>query len=351
MLDCQNRLSTLAVQLERARALEQARSLTSRRCVYDVCVCVRARVHVCVQVQTLLSTLTNVHPARQKLMGLRLHPRADKRTVPGDDDLLCDCILKSDAKIIVLGTPEEHMFVDPADVDSSLLPDIVNDLEGDYDPAESVLVRDESVLVSLQRATERCEIRLLAPSRPGKRLLVLDLDYTLFDTKSHSTNMQLAVRPFLHEFLTLCYQHYDLVVWSQTRWTWLEMKLTEMGMLTNAHYRIMCTIDITVMFRMTSLVKGERRSHYVKPLEVLWAKMPQYSAANTVHVDDLSRNFALNYQSGLKIRAFKNAAESRASDRELVRLAKYLVSIATTCDDFRVLDHTIWRKIAKRLHS
>ena len=31
----------------------------------------------------------------------------------------------------------------------------------------------------------------------------------------------------------------------------------------------------------------------------------QYSAANTIHVDDLSRNFALNSKNGLKVKAYK----------------------------------------------
>jgi hypothetical protein len=42
---------------------------------------------------------------------------------------------------------------------------------------------------------------------------------------------------------------------------------------------------------------GKIREHEVKPLELIWRKFPErYSAANTVHVDDLSRNFALNPQ-------------------------------------------------------
>jgi len=45
-------------------------------------------------------------------------------------------------------------------------------------------------------------------------------------------------RPGLHDFLSLVYQDYDLVVWSQTSWKWLEMKITSLGMLTHPNYRI-----------------------------------------------------------------------------------------------------------------
>ena len=42
---------------------------------------------------------------------------------------------------------------------------------------------------------------------------------------------------------------------------------------------------------------GKIREHEVKPLELIWRKFPEiYNESNTVHVDDLSRNFALNPQ-------------------------------------------------------
>ena len=37
-----------------------------------------------------------------------------------------------------------------------------------------------------------------------------------------------------------------------------------------------------------------RHAVQVKPLQYIWAKFPQYNAGNTVHIDDLSRNFAMN---------------------------------------------------------
>jgi len=141
-----------------------------------------------------------------------------------------------------------------------------------------------------------------------RRLLVLDLDYTLFDCKGTAENISELSRPFLHEFLTACHAHYDIVIWSQTSWRWLEAKITELGMLTHPRYKLAFVLDRTAMFRITSRKGREQRTHEVKALEVIWRKWPgRWGPKNTVHIDDLGRNFALNPQSGLKIAPFKNA--------------------------------------------
>ena len=46
----------------------------------------------------------------------------------------------------------------------------------------------------------------------GKKLLVLDIDYTLFDHRSTAETGYELMRPFLHEFLTTAYTEYDLVI-------------------------------------------------------------------------------------------------------------------------------------------
>jgi ubiquitin-like domain-containing CTD phosphatase 1 len=54
----------------------------------------------------------------------------------------------------------------------------------------------------------------------------------------------------------------------------------------------------------------------------------------------------MNPQSGLKIRPFKNAATAQATDRELLKLSKYL-SVLKEIDDFRSLDHRNWEKVTQ----
>jgi hypothetical protein len=74
--------------------------------------------------------------------------------------------------------------------------------------------------------------------------------------------------------------------------------------------------------------------------EIIWSKFPQFSSKNTIHVDDLSRNFALNPKCGLKISAFKRAPVKRLTDRELYYVARYLLLIVSV-DDFTTLNHKV----------
>lgn len=142
--------------------------------------------------------------------------------------------------------------------------------------------------------------------REGKPLLVLDLDHALLDFSSKQLaradsyevgdhSAAALKRPFMDDFLTKAYQYFDLVVWSQTSWRWLETKLTELGMITHSGYRICFVLDKTSMFTITSKKRdGSSFKHHVKPLQIIWDKFPHWNSHNTVHVDDLRRNFALN---------------------------------------------------------
>eukprot|EP01113_Clastostelium_recurvatum_P033696 TRINITY_DN4484_c0_g1_i3.p3 TRINITY_DN4484_c0_g1~~TRINITY_DN4484_c0_g1_i3.p3 ORF type:complete len:111 (-),score=32.03 TRINITY_DN4484_c0_g1_i3:81-413(-) len=107
-------------------------------------------------------------------------------------------------------------------------------------------------------------------------------------------------------------------------------------------------MDRTSMFTVTTQVPSRagdpapssRKEHEVKALEIIWAKFPQFSRKNTVHVDDLARNFALNPQSGIKIKAFKRGAAG-PPDTQLVLLARYLKRIVAA-KDLAALDHSRW---------
>jgi ubiquitin-like domain-containing CTD phosphatase 1 len=72
------------------------------------------------------------------------------------------------------------------------------------------------------------------------------------------------------------------------------------------------------MFSVYSEREGKPFKHEVKALEIIWRKFPLfYNQANTVHVDDLSRNFAMNPQSGIKVHAYRDSKNRGASDKEL----------------------------------
>ncbi|KAJ8529780.1 hypothetical protein K7X08_036615 [Anisodus acutangulus] len=183
------------------------------------------------------------------------------------------------------------------------------------------------------------KIVLRSPCREGKKLLVLDIDYTLFDHRSIAENPLELVRPYLHEFLTAAYAEYDIIIWSATSMKCVELKMGQLGVLDNPHYKITAMLDHMAMIT----VQSDRYGVFVcKPLGLIWAHFPEfYSPKNTIMFDDLLRNFVMNPQNGLAIRPFKKAHANRSSDQELMKLTQYLLAIADL-DDLSVLDHKNW---------
>ncbi|KAI8576998.1 hypothetical protein K450DRAFT_253879 [Umbelopsis ramanniana AG] len=293
------------------------------------------------QLKLKLQGLTNVRPQNMKLLNLV------KGKLPSDDTCLESLSLRrkpgsNAVEFLMLGTADANIFKDPDQVDT--LPDVLNDLEYDYFPSDHPTHLDQAkVQKKLKETTEKTTIRLINPLREGKKLLVMDLDYTLFDCKSPASHISELMRPGMHSYLTSAYEHYDIVIWSQTSWRTLEAKVTELGILSHPDYKIAFVMDISTMISVTTLkADGSEFKHQVKALDIIWSKFPQFSAKNTIHVDDLSRNFALNPKCGLKISAFKHAPVKRLTDRELYYVARYLLLIVNV-DDFTILNHKRWR--------
>lgn len=298
--------------------------------------------------KTALRDLTNVPLERQKILGLV------KGKLPEDQVLIADLRLPAGKKFTLVGTPEGDEIKDPSRLEN--LPDIVNDLDIDFteDPAASLAyLNDQRNRRKVKEATEKLKIDMIAPLREGKKLLVLDIDYTILDTRPLTSGLlppDMCARPGLHEFLEAVYPYYDICIWSQTGWMWLETKLVELGMIgSSRNYQISFVLDKTCMFTVFSQRNGKPWSHFVKPLQIIWNHFPQFDASNTIHIDDLSRNFALNPREGLKIPAFRNAQTPEAmADRELRKLTRYLLHIAQV-SDFRTIMHKNWKQVIKLL--
>ena len=129
---------------------------------------------------------------------------------------------------------------------------------------------------------------------------------------------------------------------------WIEEKMKLLGCDKNPNYKLSFYLDSRAMISIQTEKYGIVD---VKPLGVIWGKYPQYDKKTTIMFDDLRRNFLMNPQQGLKIRAFRcksmkglqspshqfadlrEAHKNRGTDRELVGLAKYLTLIAKL-DDF-----------------
>ncbi|KAJ3541306.1 hypothetical protein NM688_g6107 [Phlebia brevispora] len=286
-----------------------------------------------------LYSLTNVPPERQKVLGLA------KAKLPSDEVAIRELKLVTGKKFTLVGTPEGDEIKDPSQLE--FLPDVLNDFDVDFSSnprAADAYRNDQRNLRKIREHTQRLNLNIIYPLREGKRLLVLDIDYTILDTKPLTTGAlppQECARPRLHQFLEAVYPYYDICMWSQTSWSWLEVKLVELGMI---------VLDKTSMFTVFSVRDGAPVKHSVKALQIIWNHLPQYGAHNTIHVDDLGRNFALNPNQGLKISAFKEAHTPRAmSDRELDKLSRYMVHIATSHSDFSALNHKDWKDTVRSL--
>ena len=147
----------------------------------------------------------------------------------------------------------------------------------DYQALSDEWHRSRRHAATLEKFVAKTEINWLTPRRKGKKLLVLDLDHTLLDFNRHDPPTQVSAnskRPGMDAFLEAVYEDYDLVVWSQTHWRWLELKLTALGMLSSAKYKICFVLDKTSMFRIVSRRKdGSEFKHAVKPLRLIWDKV------------------------------------------------------------------------------
>jgi len=282
-----------------------------------------------------LFQLTNVQPGRQKLLGIPKY----KGPLANDDVLLKELEIKPATKVMMMGTVDEKHLVVP-DLNEG---EICNDLDVDYHKEVKKIADSEENQKKLQNRIKSISVELRSPPRKGKKCLVLDIDYTLFDHRSVAERPIELMRPYLHEFLSACYKEYDIVLWSATSMKWIDVKMTELGVYKNPNYAVTFALSSSAMFSITTYNKDEKRIHDVKALGVIWGRFPEhYSPANTIHLDDLSRNFAMNPQkNGLKIRPFKKAHMSRTTDKELLALTQYLLLIAKL-DDFSKLDHSQW---------
>ena len=83
-------------------------------------------------------------------------------------------------------------------------PTVINDFEEATAQALAVEFREE-YLDKVEKRVKSYEVKVLNEPRAGKKLLVLDIDYTLFDHRSVVESGVELMRPFLHEFLASAY--------------------------------------------------------------------------------------------------------------------------------------------------
>lgn len=82
----------------------------------------------------------------------------------------------------------------------------------------------------LARALARCEEKTgevadVDPLPSGRRLIILDLNGVLCDRGPYKARSRLTVRPFALDFVSWCFEHFDVAVWSCGKRENMEMQL------------------------------------------------------------------------------------------------------------------------------
>ena len=286
---------------------------------------------------------TGIEPMNQKMPNLKL----GKHLAP--DEASIESLGKLPNKVMLLGKSTKDV-TELKNLEKEMLekaPEILDDFESDVLDSEPLLCYADPVYVA--RLAARVEkykgLSPLNETREGKKLLVLDIDYTLFDHRTPGENAQELARPYLHDFLSSAYKRYDIVIWSATSMLWVKTKMQELGVLSHPSYKILALVDSGSMITVQT---KERGIFNCKPLVWIWAQPWSqergYDSSNTIMFDDLRRNFAMNPSSGLKIKPFRNAHTSRATDNELKKLKVYVDIIARENVDFKTLDHKKWER-------
>jgi len=317
------------------------------------------------QLQEILYQLTRVLPKHQKLFGVK-----SKNPL---SDTLKSLKVKPNAKLMMMGSVQEDIEkVEAGRPDD--LPEIIDDFDdGEY---EDINAKDDPIyLEKVARRTRDYPVKIFNKPREGAKLLVLDIDYTLFDHRTPAEHIGELQRPYLHEFLTRAYtKGYDIIIWSATNMKWIEAKMNQMGVKDNPNYKIVCYLCHLAMIDVVIEGKGLKR---VKPLGSIWGKTfnydeaddrfgkymapndhtkadksgpplgDYYSPKNTIMFDDVKRNFIMNPKNGLRIRPFRNGPQARFTDTELEALSDYLEKIYDE-EDFTKLDMDRWEKYGRR---
>jgi ubiquitin-like domain-containing CTD phosphatase 1 len=218
---------------------------------------------------------TNVRPERQKLLNLKYKGKQ------ATDDLSIQTLeLKPNFKLMMVGSLEKD--IESANQRPDDIPEIVDDFEEPENSNEIPFENKDVYLAKIARRVKEYKIEIINPLRDNKKLLVLDIDYTLFDHRSAAEQPFELMRPYLHEFLTKAYKQYEIVIWSATSMKWIIEKMKLLGVSSHPDYKIAFYLDSGAMITLHCPSRGVVE---VKPLGVIWGKFPaEFSSKNTIMV-------------------------------------------------------------------
>ena len=85
------------------------------------------------------------------------------------------------------------------------LPEVIDDFDEDTERKISIEHREE-YLAKVANRVEKYDVKIINDLREDKKLLVLNIDYTLFDHRTPAETGAELMRPYLHDFLTSAYE-------------------------------------------------------------------------------------------------------------------------------------------------
>jgi len=127
-----------------------------------------------------LSKQTNVLPQRQKLLGLK----TKGGQMASSSTLIDDLNYKPNTRIMMMGTVEEK--IDDINKIPENLSEVVDDFDIDKNVEEVHLQNREENIAKINKRVKEYKATVLNEPRVGKKLLVLDIDYTIFDHVRHN---------------------------------------------------------------------------------------------------------------------------------------------------------------------
>lgn len=146
------------------------------------------------ELKLLIQGLTNVSPESQKLIGLS--KKAGTKLNANATLESHQPVLKNGAvNITLIGTPDAEIAELKEKVHG--VSSVFNDFSHEFSPATKEWQQ-------LQEFSQKTSIHFINEPRPGKKLLVLDLDHTLLDFSSKEDISPSEMKVYLHSYCTHC---------------------------------------------------------------------------------------------------------------------------------------------------
>lgn len=162
----------------------------------------------------------------------------------------------------------------------------------------------------------------------GRKLLILDLDYTLYYPSeiplnnadcciiAYGSQTWIKKRPYLDQFLAYANKNYDLMVWSASSREYVCQVVTH----------LLSDIPLVYVYsgeRCTTKwnqFSDEPNPYVIKDLRKIWRRDNPYTKRNTLVLDDTPKTYLRNYGNAIPIDRYNGGA----NDTELLRVIEVL---------------------------